>query len=189
MAEINFCMNKKDTKSFFEYIISIGGFVIIDDKYKSKSYITTNKMEDIIPLMDKMFLVFIGHTSFFKEELPMLNIKTKGFYVIQQKYGGPIIQFLGLAEFINKENKTLGYSNISYYVSGYSKDGNCLIPASKELKDFYKKLVKYIKINSKMCFQHYKRKIWLGNNAYKSVVSGALLQNVTQETLDIIRST
>ncbi len=37
-----------------------------------------------------------------------------------------------------------------------------------EINFCMKKLVKYIKTNSKMCFQHYKRKIWLGNNTYKS---------------------
>ena len=90
------------------------------------------------------------------------------------------------AKLNQKDNDMLGYSNISYYSSSYTADGTRLVSATKELKDFYKGLTKYIKGNSKICFPHYKRKIWLGNNAHKSVLSGILLQDVQSDVLEMI---
>lgn len=90
------------------------------------------------------------------------------------------------AKLNQKDNDMLGYSNISYYSSSYTADGTRLVSATKELKNFYKGLTKYIKGNSKICFPHYKRKVWLGNNAHRSVLSGTLLQDVQSDVLEMI---
>lgn len=186
MAQIDFCMNNEDIRFFLEYLFSKGGFVIVDKNYESPSYLIVNNIDKVVALINDGFLFFIGHPTFFKEEIPMNKQSTKGFYYLRQRYGGEVINLMYTAELKEGSKSMLGYSNLSYYSSSYSKDGTHLISASKELKAFYKDLTKFIKNNSKMQFPHFKRKIWLANSAYRNVVSGTLLQDVKPEILELI---
>lgn len=187
MPQIDLCLNKEDKISFFDYIFSHNGFIIVDDRYNNAEYVVINERQGIDLIIEENVLFYIGHKSFFKSPLALSLQTTKNFYYIKQRYGGPVLHFFHTGSLFNESNnKLLGYGSLSYYASCYSTDGNSEIRASQELKAFYKLLCTFVKKESKLNFNHFKRKIWLGNGAFEEVCKGVELQDVNNESLEKI---
>lgn len=180
--QLDFYLSKEDKMELVALLFSKGATLIPSLHYPSEEYIELHSLKAYEEHVDKNRLMHIVHPSFSNMKLEFDSFEKEGkkvFYILQ-RYGGPTIDFYSPGNIVKKGVEFIGPGFVSIY-SYYWKIKEKL-PASDELKSFYRDLIDFIK-NRSTPIKYAKRIYYVGFGANQAILRGYKLANITDEAL------
>ena len=171
MPQIDFYLNIEEKHNLVKFIIGNNGFLIPSLHYDEPNYDIIKDIIDYKYFASENSLFFILHDSFLKYPFRFDNFEkdNKKIFYLMQRYGGPYIDFYssGLIE-----GNFIGSGYIGHYPSFYNDEDLSFNPP-KELLEFYKAIIKYIK-SITLPYKTQKRKYLIGRKLIQDVIANKI---------------
>jgi methionyl-tRNA synthetase len=171
MPQFEFYINDSERKEIVNHILLKKTKIIPDKLYPSERYETLKTENELIDNLNEGYVrYFLIDESYEIEDLDFLDIDFEDGvkYKISQRIGGPYIDlvfYLG-----NSEDATIKYksSSIDYYAKFIHRSSSDEFKATEELKQYYKEIVKFIKIKCTTIKKNGKT-YWISNEVLKEL--------------------
>lgn len=183
MAQMDFYLSRQDKIELVEFLFLKGAKLVPSLHYPTEGYIELSTLDEYEKHVDENILIHITHPSFTTRRLEMDFFEKDGkrvFYICQ-RYGGPTIDFYSPGKIIENGISFIGPGFISIYP--YSWNGKEKVPASSELKSFYKDTSTFIK-NRSTRLKNGRREYQITTGTIQAIQNGYKLVSVTDEVLE-----
>lgn len=160
MAQVDFFLCKEEKMNFAELLFKFGFWMIPDLHYRDNSYITISTLKEYESYASNNFLLFIVHPETFLYDLEMNSFEKEGslYYYIQQRHGGPTIDFYSPGAIEIRDQK-IGPGFLGNYPFFYHNKEKVYL--DQKSIDFFNMLSKFIKQHSNHV-KLKKRGFWIG---------------------------
>lgn len=151
MAEKSFYINDEDRLALFEFIKVNNGFFIPDLTYCSDKYTYINNASDLLYTIDnKTVRYFIISNIYTIEPITLKQNRfiTQPAFDIMQRKGGPYINIAFYRGYSEDAKVKYKRTDIHYYPYYIRCNSNEEFPASPELRDYYNKIINFLKEHS-----------------------------------------
>lgn len=172
MGQVDFIFAKDEKLLLAQQIFKSGMVMIPDLKYETEEYKTIVSITEYEKFLMTNELMFLVHPATFKYslEMRMITKNNKQVYYIQQKHGGPTIDFYSPGLIEGRDN-TVGVSFLGNY-SFYYSDQEKFRPSNLD-KELFGMLTSFVKTNSKKV-KLKERTFWIGNKTIALCRTGKL---------------
>ena len=149
MPELDIVFDSRDEQGLVEMIFSMEPKLVPGIDYKEACYEQIPDSLTFKRFRKETTQFFMLHDSYFSSPIPM-RPSVRGCYYLGQREGGPTIDFLFSKAYRDEDGKdTLSTGFVSHYPTYWDNISECNLRAPDNLKLCYKKLVAYIRKNSK----------------------------------------
>jgi hypothetical protein len=166
MPEMDFYITDDERKELLDFVIEKDGFFIPDSIYKEQKIAYLNDSNELMCIINsKPPLFFIVSPLFQIEPIPI--IKNRYFteedrFTLRQREGGPYINigfYRGFADDapIKYKSTTFFYYTRYLHFDSYVDE----FPASEELKEYFKMMVKFLKSKCRRVTAKDGKKYWV----------------------------
>lgn len=172
MPQMDFYINDSERVELFDFLDINDAIIVPDLMYESNRFIEVESSKHFIELIEMSTVRFFIYSKCFSKQgflMEQNQFIKKPTFSIQQRYGGPYINialYRGHAADAEPKYKRTEIHYYSKYINleNYFEE----IPASIELKAYFKSIVKYLKLKCKLSSIEGK-KYWISKEVLKSM--------------------
>lgn len=171
MAQLDFYFNRTDKLELAKFLFARSCILVPSIHYRSNQYCELKRLSEYEQYIDQSCLMHILHRSFSHLNLSMDSFDKGGekVFYIQQRNGGPTIDFYSPGRIVEYGTTLIGCGFISIYP--YYWNGDMKISSTSELKTFYKEVRKFI-IERSSVFMNNHRRYYLGLGTSQDLLAG-----------------
>ncbi len=162
MPQISFCINDKERKELFDFLILNEAVIIPEKQYLVPEYSIVKNVEEFFYIVENetgFFHILSPYYSQYKLVMDRNRYFEYPAFYIEQRYGGPYIDIVLFRGFADDAEMKYKQTDISYYPRyiklQYEYEE---FKATDELKVYYNRIVKFLKSKCKQ--------IKVGNHKY-----------------------